>query len=192
MAVCEKHGEIITHPLGCTRCQWADSEKRKAQKKAVSKSGFYESKPSVLKSLKEKAQRELRKVVLALYCKGKVFTNCWTCGKPVKVKGTSVVDSIHVGHYFPKGVYWSLAYDLENCGLQCYDCNCNKEGVIPAMRITLVSVHGEEKIKALELRADEFMKLKKIGFHKNQPDPFWIELMIKKLKEAALEREGCL
>lgn len=179
MAICDIHGEIITHLLGCTRCQWVESEKRKAEKKAFSKNGFYQSKPSKLKSLKEKAQRTLRKKVLEKYCKGNVYVNCWTCGSPVKIKGSSVVDSIHVGHYFPKGVYWMIAYDLRNVGLQCYDCNVNNQGVIPAMRIELVKIFGESKIQELEKDAAEFLKLKKAGIYKNQPDELWLTGMIQ-------------
>ena len=179
MAVCEKHGRFFKDNEFCGACWAAGSLAKKVESKATA------SKPSGLKRLKDKAQALHSKKIKAIYCKEK-FTNCWTCGKPVLTKGTSVVNTIHCGHYFPKGTYWELAYLLENSGLQCYDCNCNNQGVIPAMRIKLVSIFGESVISKLDKLADKFINEKRAGIKKSQPPEMWligqIELLKRELK----------
>lgn len=182
MAICTIHGEVITHPLGCTRCQWVESKRKKDGKKSFTKNGFTVSNKSNLSKLKEAAQRLINKRMKELYCKDKVFVNCSTCKKPVRVKGSSVVDTVHCGHYHPKGIYWELAYLPENSLPQCYDCNVNNQGIIPAMRNELVKIYGEQKIKELDAKADQFMLEKKAGIKKNQPSEIWLMGVIQDLK----------
>lgn len=183
MAYCATHGEIINHPLGCTQCQKVNGKKKKDQKKAFNKFGYTQKKKTSLSVLKERAQAWLRKIILNLYCKNQTFTNCWICLKPVLVTGSDVTKVIHVSHYFPKGVYWRLAFIIENLGLCCYDCNCNNQGIVPAMRPKLVSIHGEEKIKQLEANAEKFMLEKRLRMITNQPDEFWLLANIEDLKK---------
>lgn len=174
MSYCEKHGERIWHPLGCTRCQWEESERKKADRRSFNRSGFQQRKRTELSSLKETAQAKLRILMLRRYCLGKVFVNCSTCFKPVLVSSPHITKVVHCGHYYPKGVYWELAYEDENHAPQCYDCNCNKKEIIPAMRVFLVREWGEELITSLDRRAEDFTLRRKMGIISDQPDELFL------------------
>lgn len=181
MPVCEKHGRYIPEGQHCGAC-WAEGS---LAKKAESKSTA--TKPTKIKQLMDKAQRLFSEKIKGKYCKGK-FTECWTCGKPVLSKGTSITNTVHCGHYYPKGIYWELAFDELNAGPQCFNCNINTQGVIPAMRNKLVSVWGEDRIKELDHKAERFNLDKKMGIKKSRPEDIWIigqiELMKRERKSA--------
>ena len=57
---------------------------------------------------------------------------CEECGKPLY--GYS---SVHISHILSRGAYPSMAYDLRNFNLLCYDCHQKWESPItrPSMRI---------------------------------------------------------
>ncbi|MEN9370663.1 MAG: hypothetical protein RI952_1528 [Bacteroidota bacterium] len=176
MPVCEKHTRYIPEGQHCGAC-WSEGV---LFKKAESKSSA--TKPSGIKKLKDKAQALFSKKIKAKYCKSK-FVNCWTCGKAILSKGTSVTNTAHCGHYYPKSTHWELAYTLFNAGIQCYMCNCNAQGIIPAMRNKLVEVWGEEIIKQLDNVAEKFINEKKSGIKKSQPSEMWLIGQIELLKQ---------
>lgn len=178
MPVCEKHGSYIPEGQHCGAC-WSEGA---LFKKAESKGSA--TKPSERKKLKDKAQALFSKIIKAKYCKGK-FVNCSTCGKPVLSKGTSIINTAHCGHYYPKSTHWELAYLEFNAMPECYMCNCNTQGIIPAMRNKLVEVWGEEKIKELDNMAEKFINEKKSGIKKSQPPEMWLIGQIELLKQKA-------
>ena len=179
MPVCEKHTRWIPEGQHCGACWNEGILFKKTESKGTA------TKPSSLKKLKDKAQALFSKKIKSKYCKGK-FVNCWTCGKPVLSKGTGVTDTAHCGHYYPKSTHWEIAYNECNSGIQCYMCNCNSQGIIPAMRNKLVEVWGEDKIKELDNLAEKFMIEKRSGIKKSKPPEMWligqIELLKKELK----------
>ena len=175
MAVCERHGIYTKGEELCGQCWREGVRSKQIDKKSAP------GKKTQIKSLADKAQSVFSKLVKLTYCKGKSHTNCATCGKPVLVKGTNIVNTAHAGHYYPKSIYWQLAYELENAMPQCYKCNTITQGVIPAMRTKLVEYWGEEKINALDLKADQFNVKVKTGQLKSRPDEIWLMAMIQKL-----------
>lgn len=176
MPVCERHGIYTKGDEICGQC-WREGARAKVAEKKSAK-----GKPTQRKALKDKAQALYSKIMKAKLCGDKKFVNCSTCGKPVQVKGSNVLNTAHIGHYFPKGIYWQLAYDEFNCNIQCPGCNLNQQAAIPAMRNSLVKLHGEEKIKDLEQRAEDFLIKVKSGQLKSQPDEIWLMGMIEMLK----------
>lgn len=60
------------------------------------------------------------------------------------------------GHFFKAELYSGLIFDELNCNKQCCYCNGPKmHGNLIGYRIGLVKKIGEEKVKELELSADE-------------------------------------
>lgn len=175
MPVCERHTRYIPEGQYCGACWSEGILTKKAEEKDTKK-----NKGSLTKN-KEKIQAMLSKMMKEKYCKTK-YTNCWTCGKPTLSKGTSITNTVHCGHYYPKAIYWTLSHLLINTGVQCWKCNSLNQGVIPAMRPKLVEIWGEEKIKELEAKADQFIKDKNLGIIKSKPDAFQLLAMIQELK----------
>jgi hypothetical protein len=176
MAVCERHGIYLREGTECGKCWSEGAKKRDIENKST------KSKPTKIKSLKDKAQSLLSKRFKEKYCKSE-FINCWICSKPVRTKGSSVLNTTHCSHYYPKSIYWELAFLQENLGACCYDCNVNNPEGVPAMRAKLIQVHGEEKIKELDLKANKFMIELKTGQKKSQPSDIWLMAQIEGLKK---------
>jgi len=177
MPVCERHGIYTKGNELCGQC-WREGARIKSAEKKSSK-----GKPTQRKALKDKAQALYSKLMKAKLCKDQKFTICCTCQKSILVKGTNVTNTAHIGHYFPKGIYWMLAYDELNANVQCYQCNMIQQAAIPAMRNSLVKLHGEEKIKDLEKRAEDFLIKVKSGQLKSQPDEIWLMAMIQAMNK---------
>lgn len=176
MPICEKHGTYLKGDEVCGYCWRETSSIKKASSKQTNGS-------TTNKVLRDRVQRNFSKLIKKIHCGENQFTECWTCGKRIYVKGSSVITTAHCGHYFPKGIYWELACDIHNAGIQCYQCNIWNQGVIPAMRTKLVQIWGEENIKDLEKRAESFLLRVKTGQIKSRPDDLWLMAMARKLKE---------
>lgn len=176
MPVCEKHGIYYNDKQFCGGC-WRENAKIATAVKKSSK-----GKPTQRKSLLDKAQALYSKIMKAIHCKDRIFCNCSTCNKVIPVKGSDVTRTTHIGHYFPKSIYWGLAYDIYNSMPQCWHCNIVAQGVIGAMRPKLVAKWGEDKIHDLEKRAEEFLTKVKTGQLKSRPDEIWIMGAIQELK----------
>ena len=176
MPVCERHGIFTKGDEICGQC-WREGALAKVAEKKSAK-----GKPTQRKALKDKAQSLYSKLMKTKLCGDKKFVNCSTCGKSIQAKGSNIVNTAHVGHYFPKSIYWGLAYDIVNGNLQCYKCNVLDQAAIPAMRNSLVKLHGEDKIKDLEQRAEDFLIKVKSGQLKSQPDEIWLIGMIEEMK----------
>lgn len=176
MGLCERHGRYLPPGTECGAC-WNEGAKKKSIEQKSEK-----NKPTKLKSLKDRAQSLLSKKLKDKYCKTE-FVNCWICSKPVRTKGSSILNTVHCSHYFPKSIYWELAYLEENISACCYDCNVNNPGSVPALRQKLIQVHGEHTIKSLEERAEKFMIEVKTGQKKRQPDELFLIANIELLKK---------
>ena len=177
MPICERHTRYIPEGQYCGAC-WSEGVLTKKVEEKATK----QNKSSLTKQ-KEKIQAILSKMMKDKYCKTK-YTNCWTCGKPTLSKGTSITNTVHCGHYYPKAIYWPLSHLLINTGVQCWKCNTLHQGIIPAMRPKLVEIWGEEKIKELDAKADQFIKDKNLGIIKSKPDSFQLLAMIQELKSS--------
>lgn len=176
MPICERHGVYLKGDEVCGYC-FREGYKAKSIKQKSAP-----GKKTSKKVLKDKAQALFSQLVKLTYCKDQAFTNCYTCDKRIQVKGSDLISTTHAGHYFPKSTHWMIAYDIENAAPQCYQCNVWNQGIIPAMRSKLVEKWGEEKIKDLEQRAEEFTIKVKTGQLKSQPDDIWLMAKIQELK----------
>lgn len=176
MAICERHGVYLKGQEICGYCFREGFKEKSIKKKSAP------GKKTSKKVLKDKAQALFSQLVKLTYCKDQAFTNCYTCDKRIQVKGSDLISTTHAGHYFPKSTHWMIAYDIENAAPQCYQCNVWNQGIIPAMRSKLVEKWGEEKIKDLEQRAEEFTIKVKTGQLKSQPDDIWLMAKIQELK----------
>ena len=177
MPVCEKHNRYYAADSICSAC-W------KAKKNPFKKT-FYQAKPTPLNNLRKRVNSEFSKLIKLMYG-SKGYAHCFTCGKLV---GMSGLFGAHCGHYFTKSTYWGLAYDQRNAGIQCYNCNVNKQGDIPAMRRKLVEIWGEDKIKELEEDAHQFQLKKSRKLVGLKPDETFLRENLKiiqlKIKELA-------
>lgn len=102
-----------------------------------------------------------------------LMSKCSTCEKPLITKGG--LFQAHAGHYYDKGYYWKLAFELNNGGTQCPYCNTNtdnpaiKERMKIKLRQHLASVHGPESINKLDEMAIEFEDRMKRGIENKKP-----------------------
>jgi len=164
MPVCERHGIYHTEQQQCGICWREDQrERRSAPARTANKNKLWNSSLAMY-------SRKIKKI----WSNGSGKIECVTCGKIMPEKGGSVVTSPHCGHYFPKGVYWGLAFDERNAAPQCYSCNVWNQGVIPAMRRALVARWGAEAIAELEAYAETWLREKKCGIHPQRPPDMWI------------------
>jgi hypothetical protein len=180
MPVCERHGIYYTDAQQCGIC-WREGqrEQRSAPKRTAKKNKEWKAALAIY-------SRRIKKI----WSTGSGELECATCGKKIPEKGDSIVTTSHCGHYFPKGIYWGIAFDLCNAAPQCCQCNTRNQGCIPAMRRQLVKKWGEEAIADLEQRAEVWLREKKCGIHPNRPPEMWIigkkiELSEKKNKHEA-------
>lgn len=184
MPVCLEHGIYYRENQTCSKCgirQWNEArQKNKDEKHTVKK--FEKSKPNNLKKLRDRAQNLLSSWFKKKYCKGK-YENCWICHKPVLVKGSHIMNTVHCSHFYPKSIYWNLAYNEENLSCCCYNCNVNNPGTVPALRNKLVSIHGEQKIKELDNLAEQFMIKVNTKQLKSRPDELYLLAIINELKQ---------
>lgn len=170
MPVCEKHQRYYAEDSICPAC-WK-SKKNPFKKK------FYQAKPTPLNNLRKRVNAEFSKLIKLMYGSNG-HAHCFTCGKLVGMAG---IFGAHCGHYFTKSTYWRLAYDERNAGIQCYDCNVNKQGDIPAMRRKLVAIHGAEAIEQLEIEAEQFMAMKKQRIYGTKPDETFLRDALKAIQ----------
>ena len=175
MPVCDKHQRYYPADSICPAC-W------KAKKNPFKKQ-FYSAKPTPLNNLRKRVNSEFSKLIKLKYDKGG-YAHCFTCGKLVGMAG---IFGAHCGHYFTKSTYWGLAYDERNAGIQCYDCNVNKQGDIPAMRRRLVEIHGAAAVEALELDAETFFAKKKQRLVGTKPDETFLRDSLKVIQNRIKE-----
>lgn len=69
---------------------------------------------------------------------------CITCNKSVNWK------SAHCGHYISRR-HFAVRYHLDNCHLQCEECNVYKEGNLEQYRKVLNHILGNNKVEYLEM-----------------------------------------
>lgn len=184
MAFCERHEIYLQDGTQCGKCWSIEATKKKATLKAelAAQKKVNSRKPSERQKLIAKLQKLVSARMKNIFCQT-LYTDCWTCGAFVKSKGNSLHTTIHCGHYYPKSIYWELMDVVENSAPQCYSCNINNQGVIPAMRNKLVLHYGEAKIKELDDRAQRFLNDVKLGIKKKRPDEFTLLAMIKNFKK---------
>lgn len=70
--------------------------------------------------------------------------NCEVCGKP----------AAHIHHYFPKGLYGHLRYDIVNGVPLCFHCHFNKtHKADPLVHEIIQKKRGKKWLKDLEKKA---------------------------------------
>jgi hypothetical protein len=180
------HGNFIKDIEDTTSCSLCNTENYKKRKfvnrsKKEQETKFRKQKPSELNNLKARAQSLHSKNIKTLHC-DQEYTRCWTCNKLILVYGGSIHNTSHCGHYYPKSLFWELAYLDFNSGIQCYDCNVNHPELIPIMRDVLISFWGVDKINLLDSMAKEFKWRVDSGIITKQPPTEWIREQIKILK----------
>lgn len=129
--------------------------------------------PKSRKQLIEEGQKYLSLNWKKKYCPNKT-TNCSVCNKPVPTKGNHIMNTIHCGHYYAKGIYWQLMFDESNLAPVCYDHNVNKPESAPGMRDWLIKTHGKKAIELLDQRATKFMQDKNQNIIKSRPDELYL------------------
>lgn len=184
MPICEKHGTYLKGDEVCGYCFAEDFKKNKIQAKAESNKSkkIARRKKQGESAIFKRAWKLFRKKYLGIFAKDAIFVNCLTCGDTVRVKGTNVFNTIHLGHYHPRSTHWMFIFDFRNVGFQCYNCNVNKQCNIAIMRPKLVSLHGQEAINKLDSEAEQFLNYRKAGIYKNKPDDLWILGQIEQIK----------
>jgi len=66
---------------------------------------------------------------------------CISCGNP---------NPNQAGHYYSAGHYPVLAFEPDNCHLQCISCNMYKSGNLIEYRKNLIKLIGEERLERLD------------------------------------------
>lgn len=178
MPVCEIHGEFITHPLGCTRCQWINSERNKKEKRFSSVKKFKES-GSERKKLKEKLQSLVSAKMKKIY-RDKGLYYCWIDGT---IDTRSGLKGLHVSHYFAKSDIWQLWDDPVNCGISSYNRNVVRPETVALMRRMMAKVWGEDSVKDLEERAEKHRQNIRLGIEPRHPPDIWLMAKIKELSK---------
>ena len=93
---------------------------------------------------------------------------CISCGK-LKPK-----NQCNAGHFYSRGNYASLRFDLDNIHSQCIQCNMHLHGNLIPYRENLIKKIGLNRFEKLEI-------LSKIPF---KYDRFYLIEMIEKYKQA--------
>jgi 5-methylcytosine-specific restriction endonuclease McrA len=172
MPNCQNCGAYIHSEGWCIKCGISAMKGKKAKTEKPKKSN------DLTKAIK-RADALFSKIIRTKFDRDG-FTNCCTCGKPVRTFGGTF--GAHCGHLFPKFRYWLHRWDLRNAGPQCYDCNVNQEGQQIRMFSYLEKVHGQETMAELRQEIDDFDLKRKAGIIKSKPDVFFVESEIKRLK----------
>ncbi len=100
------------------------------------------------------------------------FTKCCTCPKSKRTFGDGI-NGIHGGHYYEKGKYKYLAFDLRNGGPQCRNCNNNEAGEQIEMREYLIRFHGIDVVHSLERDSAEIQTKINTGLLNKYPSLDW-------------------
>jgi hypothetical protein len=83
---------------------------------------------------------------------------CFTCGKVNPIK------KCHAGHFVQAGGHSGTIFDRKNVHCQCLNCNLYKSGNLLIYNDKMIELYGEEEVKALRRRANEYCK----GYTKEQ------------------------
>lgn len=129
------------------------------------------------------AQYQISRLAKAVYGGESKYINCWVCNKPVLLRGTTINNTSHCSHYYPKSRYWGIAHLLVNVGLCCKQCNVDEPETAPAMLPKMIEWHGKENIENLHKLATEFKFKKDTGVEHEKPDAFHLMAVIKILKQ---------
>ncbi|MCT3674454.1 recombination protein NinG [Elizabethkingia anophelis] len=60
-------------------------------------------------------------------------------------------DQCNAGHYFSRGQYGSVRFDLDNINSQCIQCNLHLHGNLIPYRENLIKKIGQERFHQLEM-----------------------------------------
>lgn len=80
------------------------------------------------------------------------LNRCYTCRRVFSIK------KLHCGHYLSR-FYKSARWDKDNCRPQCMMCNLWKRGDPITFRQNLIREIGEKRVKAVEAKRNEHIKL---------------------------------
>jgi len=106
---------------------------------------------------------------------GKMYNRCFTCDalRPVsKKKG-----GLHCGHFHSRR-HMGTRWHPDNCRPQCYQCNCNEEGVKPLFRLYLSNELLDRGVRELDLLAYS---------NSHVPNELELEAMAKEFRQQVKE-----
>lgn len=93
--------------------------------------------------LKDRADQVFSEYIRLKYSDWRGYCGCYTCDKIAHYK-----DGMQNGHFISRGSS-TLRYSEENCRVQCYVCNCIKNGNYITYTIRLIEEVGIEKVEEL-------------------------------------------
>jgi len=80
---------------------------------------------------------------------------CISCGRMLPLQA---------GHYLPAGKYPTLRFNEDNVHGQCAECNIGKYGNIEHYRNSLIVRIGYDRVRMLEMEAENYKKENGIKF----------------------------
>ncbi|KUY28039.1 recombination protein NinG [Elizabethkingia ursingii] len=69
----------------------------------------------------------------------------------ISCKRLNTKDQCNAGHYFSRGNYGSVRFDLDNIHSQCIHCNFHEHGNLIPYRENLIKKIGQERFDQLEM-----------------------------------------
>lgn len=101
---------------------------------------------------------------------------CITCNKSVDWKNA------HCGHYISRR-HFAVRYHLDNCHLQCEECNVHKGGNLEEYRKVLNHIFGHDKVEYLEIMSRGARKYTMVDLEETAKD-------YKRMSENLKEKKG--
>lgn len=122
------------------------------------------------------AWKWFRKYVIVFYAQSNGVIQCSTSGRFMNLYTPEGRKKVHCGHYIKVKdgslSHYAVAFDFKNVGPQHMQDNTYSGGKPEIMRKWLIKEHGEEAIKALEVRKNNIC----------HPDKVWLDEIAKEYK----------
>lgn len=110
-------------------------------------------------------KKRLRSIADKLWFKVCLETYCLLCGKP----------ATQVHHFFPKGQYGWVRYDIDNGISLCNGCHYRLHHIDPTLAVQIIENKGKKWYNKLKKKAiEEHRSFQTVGWYKGH---------IKRLKE---------
>lgn len=182
----------------------ADHDRKKAEhRKAKTKYSPFNrvavsKKTSYREGLKNRLQREWRKLMYGYYSKIEYSLNgyrctladfCWIEKKRFfNPEGARkhIMSVAHVSHYYPKGEHYLMWTHPVNSGILGHNQNVNKQGNVIAMEPMMVYVWGEARVREMKEQAEHYRDQIRKGVFPSVPTNEWFLAEIEHLKKMTI------
>lgn len=129
------------------------------------------------------AWKKCAKYIKLKLCDNNYLVRCYTCGKSMLITDKKC----HAGHWIKvfdtNSTNFSVAFEEENIGINCHQCNVYSGGRQDIMKEKLIQRYGKKSIDNLLIKKHNYCKLDIVSL------VYWDQHYEKKLKQL-IEKKG--